>query len=174
MARIFRIQYSQKNSAEISEGKLLINCFIVQSVDSDEIRINKHHYFTSKHSDENDTLSAFKNTNRDQLIRDSDSIKSNSCGNDRISQALLKYALPYCTDILTYTVNCSSTDEVFSRQWKKSVLPPLPKGCKVEEFADVRPVSIPPMYSKILGKIIDTRKIYDRKEYVTECSISIS
>lgn len=79
-------------------------------------------------------------------------MRSNACGTDEIDLRMLNFVFPYCTCALTRIIHCCLTNSVFSRQWKKCLITPLPKSGQVDRFEDFKPISVLPLLSKILEK----------------------
>ena len=71
-----------------------------------------------------------------------------STGRDNISPCLLKLALPYIVEPLTYICNPSLSKKVFSAVLKKAKVIPLPKVKDLSEPNNFRPISILPLLSK--------------------------
>ena len=71
-----------------------------------------------------------------------------STGRDNIGPCLLKLALPYIVEPLTYICNPSLSKKVFSAVLKKAKVIPLPKVKDLSEPNNFRPISILPLLSK--------------------------
>ncbi|WP_419587318.1 endonuclease/exonuclease/phosphatase family protein, partial [Thiolapillus sp.] len=71
-----------------------------------------------------------------------------STGRDNISPCLLKLALPYIVEPLTYIYNLSIQKNVFPTVLKKAKVIPLPKVKDLSEPNNFRPISILPLLSK--------------------------
>ena len=69
-------------------------------------------------------------------------------GRDNISPCLLKLALPYIVEPLTYIYNLSIQKNVFPTVLKKAKVIPLPKVKDLSEPNNFRPISILPLLSK--------------------------
>ena len=77
-----------------------------------------------------------------------------SMGHDIINPFLLKLALPYIVEPLTYIYNLSILNNVFPTILKKSKVIPLPKTNDLSEPNNFRPISILPLLSKLIEKHI--------------------
>ena len=82
------------------------------------------------------------------------SIRSNSSGSDGITSKMLKSALPYIIHSLTHIINFSLSTGTFPSSWKDARVLPLPKKQKITSFNDLRPISLLPVMSKILEKVV--------------------
>ena len=70
-------------------------------------------------------------------------------GRNNISPCLLKSALPYTVEPLTYIYHLSIEEtNVFQTVLKKAKVIPLPKVKDLSEPSNFRPISIPPLLSK--------------------------
>lgn len=81
-------------------------------------------------------------------------IKTHAVGSDGISIQFLKICCPYIVPILTHIINFCIENSVFPDCWKESVVLPVPKRKVVVELGDLRPISILPVMSKILEKVL--------------------
>ena len=77
-----------------------------------------------------------------------------SMGRDNIYRFLLKLALPYIVEPLTYIYNLSILNNVFPTILKKSKVIPLPKTNDLSEPNNFRPISILPLLSKPIERHI--------------------
>ena len=73
-------------------------------------------------------------------------------GIDMIGPRLLKVAVPYIADEITYICNHSITNFVFPNKWKEAKVTPLHKNGPHKEVNNYRPISILPVLSKVLEK----------------------
>jgi hypothetical protein len=92
------------------------------------------------------------------------SIKTSACGYDNISIHTLKLTLPYCLTPLVHIINCSLLSGVFPSKWKCALIKPIPKKAKPIVFSDFRPISLLPILSKIIEKIVRIQLV----NYLTE------
>ncbi|CAH0553006.1 unnamed protein product [Brassicogethes aeneus] len=91
---------------------------------------------------EQDVLNAFR------------TIKSNAEGMDRLNLKIWKLVLPYCLPALTHIINKSLETGKIPQLWKTAAVIPVPKVIKPSSPSDLRPISILPLASKILEKIV--------------------
>ena len=82
------------------------------------------------------------------------SITSNALGKDGISRDMLILCLPRVLNVITSIINSSITSGRVPRQWKESLVSPLPKVDNPSNLKQLRPISILPYLSKILEKTI--------------------
>ncbi|KAL1447213.1 hypothetical protein WDU94_000539 [Cyamophila willieti] len=82
------------------------------------------------------------------------SIKSNAYGIDGLSIRFLKLIFDSIVDPLTHIINSSLSSGVFPQQWKIGRIVPLPKISKPQGLNDFRPVSLLPVFSKVLEKVV--------------------
>lgn len=87
-----------------------------------------------------------------EVLRD---IKSNSVGCDGLSIHLIHLCCPYIVPYITHVINFCLINSVFPNMWKSAVVKVLPKVSKPEEFKDLRAISILPVLSKVMERIME-------------------
>ena len=81
---------------------------------------------------------------------------SKATGFDKISARFLKLFVPYLTDSITKICNLSITENRFPSTWKTSrVIASLKKG-STDDVNNYRPISILPVVSKVLEKLVSS------------------
>lgn len=85
------------------------------------------------------------------------SITSNSTGSDNISIAMLLCCCPTILPYLSHIINFCILSDVFPSSWKLAHVLPLPKTNNPKELKDLRPISILPVLSKVLEKILNSQ-----------------
>ena len=81
-------------------------------------------------------------------------LKISSPGWDNIPAKILKSCYGYLLTPLCYTFNLSLTQGVFPHELKRARVVPIHKGNSVCEVGNYRPVSVLPIFSKILERIM--------------------
>jgi len=81
-------------------------------------------------------------------------IKTNATGNDGISLKILCLILPYILPVLENIFNYSLSHGVFPEVWKRAIVCPMPKVRAPTALQHYRPISILPVMSKILERIV--------------------
>ncbi|KAI5646733.1 reverse transcriptase (RNA-dependent DNA polymerase) domain-containing protein [Phthorimaea operculella] len=79
-------------------------------------------------------------------------IKTNAEGIDGISMEMLNRTLPRTVPALLNILNTCLLEGCFPQSWKTAIVTPLPKKDQVNDYKDLRPISILPAASKILEK----------------------
>ena len=87
-------------------------------------------------------------------------LKSNAYGMDGISLTMLRYCSPLIDQYIAHIINCSIEANYFPTPWKFALITPLAKTKEPKEYSDLRPVSVLPVLSKILEKVL-YRQIYE-------------
>lgn len=82
------------------------------------------------------------------------SISSTAFGIDGISIAMVRGLSPFCIGAITHLINVSLATGKFPSCWKQSVVIPLPKTNNPTSISQFRPISILPVLSKILEKVV--------------------
>ena len=78
------------------------------------------------------------------------SLKETGAGHDGISAKLLKHVLPAIIHDVTHFINLCITHHTFPSLLKEAVITPVFKGGHQTEFSSYRPISVLPVFSKIL------------------------
>ena len=86
-------------------------------------------------------------------------LKSGSTGWDSISAAVIKTSINYFVLPLTYILNLSLTTGVFPHELKIARVIPLLKAGDPMQLSNYRPVSVLPLFSKILERLMYNRMI---------------
>lgn len=84
-------------------------------------------------------------------------IQSSACGVDEISIKMLKMCSPYILPFITNIVNSCILESYFPHAWKQAIVTPLAKIDNPKTLKDIRSVSILPVLSKILEKVISNQ-----------------
>ena len=84
-------------------------------------------------------------------------LKHNSPGWDSISAAIIKAVYPNFIGPLTYILNMSITEGLFSSEMKLAKMIPLFKANDPMSFSNYRPVSVLPLFSKVLERLMYNR-----------------
>lgn len=82
-----------------------------------------------------------------------------STGFDSFTTKLIKEIKILITPVLTYLINCSLTTGIFPDKLKKSIVVPLMKDKNSSQLANLRPISLLSIFSKIFEKIVNIRLI---------------
>lgn len=94
---------------------------------------------------------SFKGVHPDQISKIISNLKtSKSCGTDDIDTYIVKLAQAELVPFITHVVNLSITQPVFPDQWKTAKTIPLHKKEEKMYMKNYRPVSLLPIFSKIL------------------------
>ena len=86
--------------------------------------------------------------------------ESNAFGSDGISSKYLKDALPVLIFYITVIVNTSIVTGVFAKLWKHPHVIPYFKSGDTENVGNYRPISLLPILSKVLEKIVARQLMY--------------
>lgn len=86
-----------------------------------------------------------------EIIR---AIKTDSVGLDGIGIKMIELCGSVILPYITHIVNCCLEQSVFPDLWKVALVRPIPKKTNPSELKDLRPISILPILSKVLEKIM--------------------
>lgn len=122
------------------------------------------YYNNNSHSDAQFSFRLCSIKDVGDIIRN---FKTNACGVDGISLIMLNYCCPHIEPYITHIINCCLELGHFPDLWKEALIIPLPKSNDVNCLSDLRPISILPILSKILEKIVHKQLF----EFVNENNI---
>lgn len=83
------------------------------------------------------------------------SVKTNAMGADGINIKMILLSCPYIVPFLTHIINCCIERKYFPDSWKLAYIIPIPKVKIPSDYKDLRPISILPIFSKLLEKILN-------------------
>ncbi|KAF2348701.1 Reverse transcriptase domain, partial [Trinorchestia longiramus] len=78
-------------------------------------------------------------------------------GHDNISLQYIKESFNFTAPLLHLIINTSITTNKFPDQWKLSIIKPLHKAGDINTASNYRPISLLPVLSKILEKVISNQ-----------------
>ena len=81
----------------------------------------------------------------------------NSVGLDGISSSILKLSAEEITPSLTYLINRAILEHRVPTQWKKAKIIPLHKNGNKDLPNNYRPISLLPVVSKILERVVQNQ-----------------
>jgi hypothetical protein len=82
------------------------------------------------------------------------SVKSNATENDLIAIRMIKPIINNILPVLTHLFKYSLQFSCFPDDWRKAIILPIPKVTKPNTAKDYRAISLLPVVSKILEKIV--------------------
>ncbi|XP_050516097.1 uncharacterized protein LOC126890962 [Diabrotica virgifera virgifera] len=81
-------------------------------------------------------------------------IKSKSTGSDLLTIDMILMCCPFIVRYVTDIINTCLANNVFPDAWKIARVLPIPKIKEVKELGELRPISLLPVLSKVLEKIM--------------------
>lgn len=105
----------------------------------------------------------FERCTSDELLKIVGSISSNSAGIDGMNLRTFKSVLVYLLPCILHIINLSLETGIFPEGLKTAKVIPLHKGGSRSDVGNWRPISILPLFSKILEKVVH-RRLY---QYLT-------
>lgn len=133
-----------------------INDFFLNSVPDVFSHINETvNYYNNKTPKPDIEVLEFKTVDVKTVSSIINNMKSNSTGWDGLNSNIIKYCSPVILPYLTHIINCCLTSNTFPECWKKGLILPIPKINNPNEYKDLRPITILPVCSKILEKIVN-------------------
>ena len=121
----------------------------------------------------NDNVELFQlqEVNMDQLMSLLKQIKIyKSSGIDNVSSRILKDALINLNEQLLFLINLSINNNRFPSEWKKGTVIPLPKVSNPTNVGDLRPITLLPIPSKIIEKLVYSQimNFLENNKYITD------
>ena len=102
----------------------------------------------------------FRTVTPPEVKRQLKSIKrSKATGIDDLPPGLLKDSAEIIAAPLTYIVNLSLSTGVFPKQWKRAKIIPVFKSGSATDFDSYRPITVLPVISKVMEKVVYTVKL---------------
>ena len=131
-----------------------------------EADLNEHYAKIS--TDNNYTAPQRKSTATDnqnpftefEIFRILDGLKSTATGLDELPAWFLRLGAPVLAKPISKIFNISLKSSVVPEQWKKAYIRPIPKIKSPLAPSDFRPISITPVLSRILEKLVVQRYVY--------------
>ncbi|CAG4957224.1 unnamed protein product [Colias eurytheme] len=81
-------------------------------------------------------------------------ISTNAAGHDTLTIEMIRMTLSVTLPVITSMINVSISEGIFPDCWKVARITPLPKKDIVNDFKDLRAISILPVMSKIIERIV--------------------
>lgn len=124
---------------------------------NDEVSLSELTYFEfSRHNSSSFTL---KPTTQSNIARILNSVKSNAEGCDNININMVILTLPATLECITSIINRSIEIATFPEVWKLAKIRPLPKIPNAADIKDLRPISILPVLSKVMEKVVSSQLV---------------
>lgn len=101
------------------------------------------------------SLLKFEPVDEIEILKIISSIKTKSSGTDGITISIISYCVPFLLPYITHVINYCLINSVFPSNWKKAIITPIPKSSSVKELKDLRPISLLPVLSKIIERIME-------------------
>jgi len=89
-----------------------------------------------------------------------DTLRPTSTGLDNLPAWFLRLGAPIFYKPLTYLFNLSLSNSVVPVQWKLAWIRPIPKLSAPAQHSDYRPISITPVLTRILERLVVRQYIY--------------
>lgn len=129
-----------------------INTYFISSISLLPLDNDLYNFYYSNHIG-NSRFTFSLATDMD-VLQAINSIKSNASDIDGLNIRLIKLACPHIVPYLRYILNTCITTGTFPLAWKRALIRPLPKTSNPSTFADLRPISMLPILSKVAEKIL--------------------
>lgn len=92
-------------------------------------------------------------------------IKTRAIGYDHVSMEMISFCCPRILPMLTHIINSCIETSLFPQCWKTAYIMPIAKINTPNEYSDIRPISILPVLSKVIEKILAEQIWKHLREY---------
>lgn len=82
------------------------------------------------------------------------SIKKTSPGPDKLPYWFFRYAAAELTPVVTHLIRLTLSNGTPPEAWKRAVITPVPKVTSPQNLSDLRPISVTPILSRLVEKLI--------------------
>ena len=89
-----------------------------------------------------------------------DNLRATATGLDQLPAWFLRLGAPLFYKPLTYLFNVSISTGIIPRQWKAASISPVPKIPSPANLSDFRPISITPVLSRVMERLVVKQFIY--------------
>ena len=96
----------------------------------------------------------------EQVFELLDTLKNSSPGRDSFPSWFLRTVAPFLAKPLSVVYNLSLNRTFVPKQWKSSIITPVAKTSKPAQCADFRPISVTPLLSRLMEKIVVSNFLY--------------
>lgn len=131
-----------------------INRYFTSIFENSDVACAERISFYSNHKFNENLSFNFKLIDVPEIIKIINSIKSNAKGSDGLSLQMVKMCLPSIDKYICHIINSCLEIGFFPQIWKEALVIPLPKTANPSRYDDLRPISLLPILSKILEKIV--------------------
>ena len=102
-----------------------------------------------------------------ELVTILKSLKDSACGSDELSPKIIKMSMNVITDPLLHVCNMSLLGGIFPSELKTAKVVPIFKSGDIMKFTNYRPVSVLPVLSKVLERLVYNRllKFIDKYKF---------
>lgn len=101
------------------------------------------------------------------IIKILNGIKSTSSGIDELNITFIRMCLPEILPYIVHIINTCLEQSIFPEAWKIALVMPLPKKPNPAGLADLRPISILPVISKVLERCMEVQL----RKYISDHNI---
>lgn len=157
-----------------------VQCDLPQSL-SNPSKLNKYFVELSRSNDAPDpalinfysnntsvnNLFSFKPVNDLTILEIVQNIKSRAIGQDKLNITLILMCCPFLIPYIRHIINVCIKKSYFPIGWKKATIIPIPKVKNPTELGHLRSISILPVLSKILEKVLEQQM----QQFLTENKI---
>ena len=101
-----------------------------------------------------------KRITEEQVFKLLDTLENSSPGRDSIPSWFLRTVAPFLAKPLSEVYNLLLNRTFVPKQWESSIITPVAKSSKPAQCADFRPISVTPLLSRLMEKIVVSNFLY--------------
>ncbi|XP_060530471.1 uncharacterized protein LOC132704477 [Cylas formicarius] len=137
-----------------------INNFFINSVENNDSPNQEllNFYYNNRLNDRTDHYDFVLST-EDEILNILKNITSKATGHDDINISLILLCCPYIAPYITHIINECILNSYFPSTWKRAPVIPIPKINNPSEFSHLRSISILPVLSKVLERIMNDQMV---------------
>nr|CAH7738136.1 unnamed protein product [Callosobruchus chinensis] len=150
---------------EFSNPDELNKYFLQSSAVNSSINDDLKKYYSLNRNPKAKSVLEFHTISEDVVKENIMKIKSSAMGADQINLDMILLCLHKILPYITNIINSCILDNDFPDNWKVAKIVPLPKKQTVSSFSDIRPISILPVFSKLLEMVIESQITTYLNEY---------
>lgn len=131
-----------------------INDYFLSIFENNTADIKTINYYNNNKFQDDSIIFQFKSADASTINDIINNFTSNAAGWDKISLHMLKLCIPHISPHITHIINCCLEIGYFPDFWKIALIYPLAKISNPSSYNDLRPISLLPILSKVLEKVV--------------------
>lgn len=147
----FNVQGNDSIPSEINDPQKINKHFLNVPGNSSINQNLLNYYYNSMFTNSFFTLVPVTESEVGKIIS---SIKTSAKGHDGISIEMLEHTLSCTLPVITAIVNKSIMTQTYPESFKTALVRPIPKSSNIKDYKDLRPISVLPVLSKVIERVV--------------------